>query len=178
MNRILFSVLVFFFCFNHAGNNAYAREQKSRYVTLSYPSREVLQEFNENLQLNRKLSNAVRKKNVVTVADEVLAKADIIVEKVQVVLDMFPNKYRVRLVLLADSGDVARVYKQRYGKNVNHIAYYSLSEKTIYISADDTRLRVLAHEIGHSVVDHYFKVRPPYNIHELMAQFAEKHVTD
>ena len=147
-------------------------------MTLSYSSREVLQEFNENLRLSRKLNSSVRKKNVVTVADEVLAKVDIIVEKVQIVLDMFPNKYRVRLVLLADSDDVARVYKQRYGKNVNHIAYYSLSEKTIYISADDTRLRVLAHEIGHSVVDYYFKVRPPYNIHELMAQFAEKHVTD
>lgn len=120
----------------------------------------------------------MRKKNVVTVADEVLAKADIIIEKVQVVLDMFPDKYHVRLVILPDSSDVAHVFKQRYGKKVNHIAYYSLSEKTIYISADDTNLRVLAHEIGHSVVDHFFKVRPPYNIHELMAQFAEKHVTD
>jgi len=167
------------FCFTLVSGNAYAREQqKSRNVTLWYADREVLEEFNDNLRLNRKLRNAMRKKNVVTVADEVLAKADIIVEKVQIVLDMFPNTFHVRLVLLPDADDVARVFKKRYGKNVNHIAYYSLSEKTIYISADDTRLRVLAHEIGHSVVDHFFKVRPPYNIHELMAQFAEKHVTD
>ncbi|MBU1234512.1 MAG: hypothetical protein KKD01_15000 [Proteobacteria bacterium] len=154
------------------------QEQKSRYVTISYDDKEVLQAFNENLELSRKLSYATRKKNVVTVGDEVLAKADIIIEKVQVVLDMFPDNYHIRLVLLPDEEDVARVYKQKYGKRVDHIAYYSLSEKTIYISADDTRLRVLAHEIGHSVVDHYFQVRPPYNIHELMAQFAEKHVTD
>ena len=120
----------------------------------------------------------MRKKNVVTIADEVLAKADIIIEKVQIVLDMFPNKYHVRLVLLSNSDDVAAVYKKRYDKRVDYIAYYSLSEKTIYISADDASLRVLAHEVGHSVVDHFFKVRPPYNIHELMAQFAEKHVTD
>ena len=120
----------------------------------------------------------MRKKNVVTVADEVLAKADIIIEKVQVVLDMFPDRYHVRLVLLPDSDDVGDMYKKRSGKRVNHIAYYSLSEKTIYLSADDVNLRVLSHEIGHSVVAHYFKVRPPYNIHELMAQFAEKHVTD
>jgi hypothetical protein len=178
MSRILFSVLLLFFCFTFTGSNVQAREEKGRYVTLSYSGREVLKEFNNNLRLNRKLSNYVRKNNVVTVADEVMAKVDIIVEKVQIALDMFPDKYHIRLVLLQDSDDVARVYKQRYGKNVNHIAYYSLSEKTIYISVDDTRLRVLAHEIGHSVVDHYFEVRPPYNIHELMAQFAEKHVTD
>lgn len=154
-----------------------AQEQKSRYATLSYPNREVLQEFNDNLRLNRKLNSAMRK-NVVTVADEALAKIDIIIEKVQIVLDMFPDFYHVNLVLLADDDDVARMYKRKYGKRVDHIAYYSLSEKTIYISADDTRLRVLAHEIGHSVVAHYFKVRPPYTIHELMAQFAEKHVSD
>lgn len=161
-----------------AVSNVQAQEQKSRYATLFYSDKEVLREFNDNLRLNRKLSHSMRKKNVVTVADEILSKADIIIEKVQVVLDMFPNKYHVRLVIVPDSGDVARIYKKKYGKKVRHIAYYSLSEKTIYISADDTNLRVLAHEIGHSVVDHYFKVRPPYNIHELMAQFAEKHVTD
>ncbi len=71
----------------------------------------------------------MRKKNVVNVADEVLAKADIIIEKVQVVLDMFPNKYHIRLVVVPDSSDVARIYKKKYGKRVNHIAYYSLSEK-------------------------------------------------
>jgi len=178
MSRILFSVLLLIFCLVVTGGNVQAREGKSRYVTLSYSGREVLKEFNDNLRLNRKLSSYVRKKNVITVADEVMAKVDIIVEKVQVVLDMFPDKYHIRLVLLQESADVARVYKQKYGKNVGHIAYYSLSEKTIYISVDDTCLRVLAHEVGHSVVDHYFEVRPPYKIHELMAQFAEKHVTD
>ena len=81
-------------------------------------------------------------------------------------------------MLLKTSDDVNRIYKQKYGKKAHNIAYYSLAEDTIYISVDDARLRVLAHEIGHAVVDHYFKVRPPYNIHELMAQFAEKHVSD
>ena len=56
-----------------------AQEQKSRYATISYPNREVLQEFNDNLRLNRKLNYAMRK-NVITVADEALAKIDIIIE--------------------------------------------------------------------------------------------------
>ncbi len=178
MTRYLPIVLLLLFCYLSGGvDNARAGQQKSRYATLSYPNKQVLQEFNENLRLNRKLNYAMRK-NVVTVADEVLAKLDIIIEKVQIVLDMFPDYYHVRVVLLPDDADVSRVYKKKYGKRVNHIAYYSLSEKTIYVSVDDTNLRVVAHELGHSVVDHYFKVRPPYNIHELMAQFAEKHVTD
>ncbi len=178
MTKLNCSVLALVLCLVTLVGTAQAREQKSRYVTLAYSDRNVLREFNDNLRLNRSLSYSMRKKNVVTSADEVLAKADIIIEKVQVVLDMFPNKYHIRLVIVPDSSDVARIYKRKYGKRVNHIAYYSLSEKTIYVSADDVSLRVLAHEVGHSVVDFYFKVRPPYNIHELMAQFAEKHVTD
>lgn len=151
---------------------------KSRYVTIKYGDPQLLHEFNDNLSLGRSLSRIFRKKNVVTIEDEVQAKIDFIVEKVEVVLDMFPNNLHFTLVLLPTSKEVSGVYKKNYGKTVNHIAYYSLSQKTIYISIDDTRLKVLAHEIGHMVVDHYFKVRPPYNIHELMAQFAEKHVTD
>ena len=179
MNKSLPTVfLLLFCCWLFCGmESVWAGQQKSRYATILYPNGQVLREFNENLRLNRKLNYAMRK-NVVTVADEVLAKLDIIIEKVQIVLDMFPDFYHVRVVLLPDDDDVARVYKKKYGKRVSHIAYYSLSEKTIYVSVDDANLRVISHELCHSVVDHYFKVRPPYNIHELMAQFAEKHVTD
>ena len=178
MNRQLIVIFLLLSYRLYGGaESTWAAQQKGRAATISYSSKQVLHEFNDNLRLNRKLNYAMRK-NVVTVADEVLAKLDIIIDKVQIVLDMFPNNYHVRVVLLPDDIDVARVYKKKYGKRVNHIAYYSLSEKTIYVSVDDTNLRVIAHELGHSVVDHYFEVRPPYNIHELMAQFAEKHVTD
>jgi len=37
---------------------------------------------------------------------------------------------------------------------------------------------VLAHEIGHVVVENYFTISPPQRIHEVLAQFAERHVTD
>ncbi len=137
-----------------------------------------MSDFNDELYLNRSLARMISRKTIITVEDEVVAKVDIIVEKAEVVLDMFPDKLHITLVLLPDSDDVSRVYKSKYGKDVEHIAYYSLSEKTIYISVDDTSLRVLAHEVGHAIIDHYFEVRPPYTIHELMAQFTEKHITD
>jgi len=181
MNRSFLFVWGAFICLIvlEGAGLAIAQEQQSRYVTLLYADQVILQDFNSNLELNGKLDYAMRQKNVITVADEVLAKSDIIIEKVQIVLDMFPDNYHIQLVLLPTVADVAAVYKQKYGKDVNHIAYYSISEKTIYISVVDACLRVLAHEVGHSVVDHYFQqIRPPYNIHELMAQFAEQHVTD
>ncbi len=150
---------------------------QNRYVTVVYNSQDLLRSFDSQIYLGDSLG-ALMPKNTVTTGDEVLAKVGLVTEKAETVLNMFPNNLHFTLILLPNSDDVDRVFYQRYRKSVNYISFYSLSEKTIYISVDDANLHVLAHEIGHAVVDHYFKVRPPYNIHELMAQFVEKHITD
>lgn len=156
----------------------HAKEAKGRYATLHYGSQELLGDFNDQIELGKKFNAFARKTPVVTVEDEVLAKVDMVVEKAETVLEMFPDQLHIHIVLLAGASDVAALFKEKYGKDVDHIAFYSLSEDAIYISVDDAELRVLAHEIGHAIVDHYFKVRPPYNVHELMAQFVEKRVTE
>lgn len=155
-----------------------AAEAQGRYVILQYSGKRMLREFNDKLIIGRKLSAMMRNRNIETVEDEVLAKVDLVVEKTEIVLDMFPDKLQLTLVLLSDDDDVEDTYFEKYGKRQDNIAFYSLSEDTIYISVDDTNLRVLAHEMGHAIVDLYFEVRPPYKIHELMAQFAERHITD
>ncbi len=155
-----------------------ATEAKSRYATLRYSSQELLTGFNEEIELGRNLSAFAKKTDIVSVEDEVLAKIDTIIEKAETILEMFPDQLHMKIVLLEKSADVARVFKEKYGKNVDYVAFYSLSEDTIYISVDDAKLAVLAHEIGHAIIDHYFKVRPPYNVHELMAQFVEKRIND
>ncbi|TKB06552.1 hypothetical protein [Desulforhopalus sp. IMCC35007] len=177
MNRRTISILLFFLLVLLIPPGAQA-ELQSRYVTLRYSNQQLLRDFNDELVLGRKLGYYLKNKQIVTVQDEVLAKLDVIIEKAEVVLDMFPANFRITVVLLPDRRAVGAMYKTKYGKTANHIAYYSLKEKTIYISVDDTKLRVIAHEIGHSIVDHYFQVRPPYNIHELLAQFTEKHIVD
>jgi|WetSurMetagenome_2_1015567.scaffolds.fasta_scaffold406416_2 hypothetical protein len=177
MNKIFFIIAGLFLFTTSFVQPASCEQSQSRYVTLKYSSKEILREFNGELELTNSLSRVMRK-STVTMEDEVMAKVDIIVEKAESVLDMFPNNLHMTIILLPTSADIARVFYQKYQKNVNYLSFYSLSEKTIYISVNDTNLHVLAHEIGHAIVDHFFNVRPPYNIHELMAQFTEKHITD
>ncbi|MFN2355840.1 MAG: hypothetical protein ABR512_15125 [Desulfopila sp.] len=176
MNRLLFGIFILLLLYPLPSAAQY--EGKSRYVTLVYSDKELLHDFNNQLILGRKLRYHLANKTIITVEDEVLAKLDTIIEKAETVLDMFPDKLHVTVVLLPSKKEVGAMYFSKYGKKVNHIAYYSLQEDTIYISVNDTKLRVIAHEIGHAIVDHYFQVRPPYTIHELMAQFTEKHITD
>lgn len=101
---------------------------------------------------------------------------DEIVEGVEVALGMFPDGLDIELILLPDRKAVSNAYEYRYGGKVNYKAFISLSSMKIWVSVKDINKRVLAHEIAHAIVETYFTERPPYKMHELMAQYAERHV--
>ncbi len=155
-----------------------AYELKTSKATIIYDSPEDLEEFNYNIYMSRGLGNQLKSRRAVTMEDEVIAKVDILVDKVGSVLDMYPKNLKFTLRLFADTRGVQDLYMKNYGRKVNYIAFYSISRKTMYVAVNKVNLRVFAHETGHVVVDHYFKVRPPYKIHEVMAQYAEKHISD
>ena len=150
---------------------------ESRYAMIIYDSDDLLKEFNSGIRLGS-LSYLMRNKSNMTVGDEVRNKVDIIAEKVQLVLEMFPKTLKFRVVLLASASEVRRVYKGRYGKDVSFISFYAPVEKTVYVSTDDVNLRIFGHELAHAVIDQYFKVSPAVKIHELLAKFAESHLED
>lgn len=164
------------FIFQLPGRTA-AGELKTLYATVSYDNDELLRHFNQELYLPSRLQFKMRNWPSETLADEVTNKINLLVDQVQAVMDMHPDRLKFTIILLPSAEAVQEVFFQKYGKQADHIAYYSLSEKTIYFSVDTASLNVVSHEIGHVVVDHYYKVHTPYNIHELMAQFAEKNLS-
>jgi hypothetical protein len=111
-----------------------------------------------------------------SVEDGLPATLDSLVERVQTALEMFPAQLHFSIVLLEDTAAVASVHLQKYGKNIDNIAFYSLSADTIYISVEDMHFGVLVHELSHAVIDNYFDFRLPYDVYELMAQFTEKQI--
>ena len=177
MNKAVYSASCLFILLLLLPAISAGQELKTRYADIYFSDYNLLRSFNKKLYLGRQLNYLLRNRRLITVSDEVSAKVDIIVEKVETVLDMFPRFLHFSLVLLPSAKDVQHVFYKKHGVRCNYIAYYSLTEKTVYISVHNVNLRVFSHEIGHMVVDHYFKVRPPYKIHEILAQYAEKHVT-
>lgn len=155
-----------------------ANEMETRYAKVVYAEEGLLRTFNDEVVLGGGLFSLGRRPQQVTVQDELRNKLNNIVEKVMAVLEMYPKNLRFTLVLLPDAREVQRVYRENFGKEVNYIAFYSPKHKTMYLSIRDIELRVIAHEIGHVVVDHYFDVPPPVKIHEVLAQFAETHISD
>jgi hypothetical protein len=158
-------------------STAYGLEIKTRYATITYESQAVLKKFNSNLYIGKLRYLIAGEKNE-TVEDEVRNKIDMIVEKVESILDMFPVKIKFSIVIHESKSGIHDEFYRIYKKDVDYIAFYSPTENTVFYSARNASLRVVAHEIGHVVVEHYFAISPPPKIHEVLAQYAEMHITD
>jgi hypothetical protein len=156
---------------------AFASELKTQYTIVTYDKEEQLRKFNKGVSFGS-LSYLLRNRMSITSDDEVRNKVDVLVERVEAILDMFPRDLKFRIVLLSTDTEVQRVYKNKYGAAVDYISFYSPRDKTVFISADDVRIGVLAHELAHVILDFYFGVSPPVKIHEVLAQFVETHLKD
>lgn len=149
-------------------------ELKTYYATIVYSNERYLGEFNDKVSLGS-LSYLIRNRNSLTAAEEAADKVDAIVERVETILDMFPRGLKFRVVLLPSSKDVQKVYKSKYGMSPDYIAFYSPRDNTVFVSLDDVRVGVLAHELTHVILNHYFGIPPPDKIQEILAQFVETH---
>lgn len=156
---------------------AYGDEIKTRYATIIYDNMEVLRKFNRELFMGR-LKYQLPSGASDTIEEEVTEKIDLIIEKVQTVLDMFPKPINFSIVIHLSTNGVQKDFQRIYHKEVDYIAFFSPGENTVFYSADNATLRVVSHEIGHVVAEHYFTVSPPPKIHEVLAQYAESHITD
>ncbi|MDY6823551.1 MAG: hypothetical protein SWH68_07105 [Thermodesulfobacteriota bacterium] len=116
--------------------------------------------------------------SLTTIEEEFCAKIDVIAEQVQSVLEMRPADLHFTLNILPDAEAVRDTYVAIYGEAVDYVAFYSQSRNAVYISPDKTSLRIIAHEFGHAVVENYFEVAPPVKVHEILAQFAERQLTN
>ncbi len=142
-----------------------------------YEDIKQLEQFNKILYMGKR-GRLLKNSKPITLANEVKNKIDIIVERNEIALEMFPDNLKFRLVLKSTSAEVQDTYKSLYGKKTNFIAFYSPVEDSVFITVRKSTLRVLAHEFAHAVISHYFDIAPSVKIHELLARFAEDRIMD
>jgi hypothetical protein len=152
-------------------------ELTTNYTSITYSSKAHLREFNNSIYLG-KYNYLLRNKNIVTINDEVKTKVDLLVEKVKNILEMYPENLKFRVTLCGTENDVRKAYRVIYGKEADYSAFYTIKGDTVYFSANDVELLVLAHEFAYVIMEKYFKVSPPVKIHELLSRYAARHITD
>ena len=157
---------------------------ESRHTIIKCETLEDLERFDDNIDfspgewgLKSLFSFSGSKDSIVSIKK----KVDAIFERVQEILDMhtrmkkiviiiYPNKKRFREVRTQIIGE------NLIGKNRRMRSWYTFERNTIYINADDIHEGILAHEMAHSIIDHYLTIRPPRATAEILARYVDKHL--
>lgn len=104
---------------------------------------------------------------------ELAAKCDILFERAEELLDMFPPGIHVTLKITASRDTISAVHVGQYGEGTDAIAIYLFESNTIYAWFKEISESVLIHEMAHCILDHYFQIRPPRKIEELLAMHVD-----
>jgi len=115
-----------------------------------------------------------------TAEQQMSEKLELILQKVEKILDMYPRKININVRIYKDQAQLNKTYSEVLGRanHKNDISFYVHKYTTIYTTQKVISTGLLAHEIGHAVIDHYFLILPPETVKEILAQHVELHLED
>lgn len=154
---------------------------ETKHTIIDYQSPEDLKTFNKKVvyySAQRSLKSLFSPSGSNSLTDRLKKKVDALYERVQEILDMRERMNKVIINISHDKKQLNAAFYRIFKKKCSVRAWYIYEFNTIYINADDLNEGILAHEMAHAIIDHYFAVRPPEATAEILARYVDKHLLD
>ena len=94
------------------------------------------------------------------------------------ILDMYPEMSKIKIKIFKDEEGLYEVYQKLIGSRGWAKAFYVHFYRTIFTSEDTINDSVMAHEMAHAIIDHFYKSVPPPKVSEALASYIDMHITD
>jgi len=183
--KIIFILSIVFYI-SLAGNTGYAQENErsvftSKFCTVFYENDVDLRKVNRRLNLG--FSNFYSPRNYkkspgISTEDIITDKLDAIFNRAEEILDMYPAKIHVTINVYKSQEDLDRVYEDFFNEENKAVSFYIYKTNTIYTIESQLNENILAHEMAHCIIDHYFVILPPRKIQEMLAVYVDVHLKD
>lgn len=154
---------------------------ETTHAKIRYHSLKDLKDFNEKIDYSSGLSGMKElfsKKSSDDLTNRIQRKIDAVYERVQEILDMRKLMKKVIVNIYHNKKELHAAYYEIFKKPCRLRAWYIHEWNTIFVRADDIHEGMLAHEIAHSIIDHYLSVRPPKATAEILARYVDGHLFD
>ncbi len=112
------------------------------------------------------------------VKEKIAFRLDELMERVKQVLDIYPNAFKVDIRIYKTRKELNAQYFDIFKAPAEHKSFYIHKFQIIYVSEEDISDSLMAHEMGHIVLDNYFRVVPPEKIREMIASYVDLHLED
>jgi len=113
-----------------------------------------------------------------TVQENIAGRMDAILARAKEILDMYPKMPRINIKIFKNRKELGDEHSRIFGEERKHRSFYVHKQRTIYTSEQDISDSVIAHEMGHAIIDHYFKVIPSGTASEVLARYVDLHLGD
>jgi len=153
---------------------------QSKHCTIRYDDPDQLENFARKIRpsaINRTLNQLFLGKTSQSDETKLGEFLDELFKRVQLVLDMPMPKLNVEIKIHRDINEVHTMYTQLTGRSSDAPSFYWKKTNTIHIQSDSLTIGMLAHEMGHAILDHYFAIQPPEKIAEMLCQYVDKEIT-
>jgi hypothetical protein len=151
------------------------------HCTIQYQRLEDLEKFCEAIEYTPQkegLKWALSDAKPGDLKGRVARKVDALFVRAQEILDMHKRMKNLNINLYANKRKLGVAYQGLFKKPCNVRSWYLYEFKTIYTNVSDVHAGMLAHEMGHHIVDHYLIIRPPRATAEILARYVDKHLQD
>lgn len=101
---------------------------------------------------------------------------DQLFQRVQSVLEMTKPGLKVSIKLLPNQSALSGEFEKITGRPTQSPAFYWKATNTIYLQLEQLSTGILAHEMAHAVMAHFFIIPPPEKILELLCQYVDREV--
>ena len=154
---------------------------ETKHTEVRYHSPKDLKNFNEKIDYSSGLlgiKEIFSKKSSDDLTTKIQLKIDAVYERVQEILDMRKLMEKVTVNIYHNKKELHLAYYEIFKKSCPFRAWYIYELNTIFVRADDIHEGMLAHEMAHSIIDHYLSVRPPKATAEILARYVDGHLFD
>lgn len=157
-----------------------AEQVNSKYLRLFFHNQEDMEKLSRSIDFSTGsgLGSIFSSSGSKDIKNTLIVKLDTLFEKVQAILDMRKPMTKIRVNVYSDRDQLAAAFKQVYKQEGDVRAWYVYEYNTVYLNAQDVHEGMLAHELAHAIIDHFFAVRPPRATAEILATYVDKHLFD
>jgi hypothetical protein len=152
---------------------------ETKYTIIHYQSLKDLKKFNHKVDYSPGewgLKRLFSRSDSTKMINKFEKKVDALYERVQDILDMRKRMKKVTVNVYHNKKQLHAAYWGIYKKPCKLRAWYIYEYNTIYINVGDLHEGMLAHEMAHSIIDHYLTVRPPDATAEILARYVDSHL--
>ena len=152
------------------------KQMVSRRTVVHYRSMADLIRFNEKIAYfpgDLAIQSLTAGRDAEGIKGVLKKKLDKLFERAQEILGMRKRMDRVNIRIHTNRDDLNKTYREFFGGECRLRAWYLFETQTVYVNAEDTHEGMVAHEMGHHIIDHFFKTRPPAATAEILARYID-----